>query len=327
MIRLRRSVLYLPASNVRAIEKARTLASDGVILDLEDAVAPDAKAIARANAVEAVRAGGFGRREVIVRVNGLATPWYAQDIAAVREVRPDAVLLPKASSAADIIELANGLASTDGAFAQRKRPARPEPVEGRATVHASTGSARTVATAFVEPPFPAQEATQLWAMIETPVGVLNAAAIAAAHPRLTCLVMGTTDLLNDLRATALPGRANLVPALCHTLLAARAAGVDCLDGVHMDLADADGLAAACAQGRALGFDGKTLIHPSQIAVANEAFGVSAEAADHARAVIAAHLAAQASGQGVAVLNGKLIEALHVAAAERALALYQAQQSS
>jgi citrate lyase subunit beta / citryl-CoA lyase len=266
-MRPRRSVLYLPASNARAIEKARTLPCDAIILDLEDAVAPSAKDMARAQAADAIRAGGFGRRELIVRVNA----GDAADLAAAAGA--DAVLVPKVDSADDL------------AWARARTP------------------------------------LPIWCMIETPRGVLAAAEIAAAGAQ--CLVAGTSDLITDLRAQPLPGRASLITALSMILLAARAHACDALDGVHLDLADAEGFAAACIQGRALGFDGKTLIHPSQIEAANQAFGVSEDEAAQAARVIAAYDDAVAHGKGVAVLDGKLVENLHVAAARRVLALAQA----
>jgi citrate lyase subunit beta/citryl-CoA lyase len=280
MVRPRRSVLYLPASNARAIEKARTLACDGVILDLEDAVSPDAKEAARARALAALAAGGWGRRERIVRVNALGTPWGRDDLAAIAgaEVLPDAVLVPKVDSADALSTIRRLL--------------------GRADV-------------------------DLWCMIETPKGVLAAADIATADPRLSCLVAGTSDLIEDLGGQMTPDRLALLHSLSAIVLAARAAGIDALDGVALDLADQAGLAAQCAQGRTLGFTGKTLIHPSQIEPANAAFGPSPAAVDHARRVIAAYEAAVEAGKGVAVLDGKLVESLHAAAARRVLALADA----
>jgi citrate lyase subunit beta / citryl-CoA lyase len=273
-VRPRRSVLYLPAANARALEKVAKVPCDGVILDLEDAVAPEAKALARDQAVKALQSKAYGSRELIIRLNGKNTPWHAQDVAAVAQARPDAVLIPKVEAAADI-----------------------------AAVRAALG----------------EHGPPLWAMVETPKAVLALAEVANA-PGLTCLVMGTSDLVTDLRAQHMPGRENLLAALSLTVLAARAHGLAVLDGVHLALDDAQGLAAACAQGRALGFDGKTLIHPCQVEAANAAFGPTAAEVAHAQAVLAAYEAALADGKGVAVLNGKLVENLHAAEARRTLAL-------
>lgn len=268
-VRPRRSALYMPGANARAIEKARSLPCDVVILDLEDAVAPDAKAAARAQVAAAVAAGGFGRREVVIRVNGLDTPWGREDLEMAAASACDAVLLPKVERAPDL-----------------------------------------------------DVGKPLWCMVETPLGVLRAEAIAAAE-RVACLVMGTSDLTKDLRACHTDDRAPMLPALGHCLLAARAYGRAILDGVHLDLDDEAGFARACAQGRALGFDGKTLIHPKQIAAANAAFGPSEAEVEHARRVVAAFEAATREGKGVAVLDGRLVENLHVAEARRVLALAEA----
>ncbi len=279
-IRPRRSVLYMPGINTRAMEKAKTLDCDGVILDLEDAVAPQDKEEARRRVAEAVTAGGFGHREIAIRVNRLDTPWGREDVAAAVAAGPDALLLPKVESAAELEELA--------ALAAR---------HGGADI-------------------------PLWAMIETPRGVFAAPEIAA-HPRLAVLVMGTSDLAKELNARHVPGRTPFLYALERCVLAARAAGRAILDGVFLDLADEEGLAAECRQGRELGFDGKTLIHPKQIAAANAAFAPSAAEVEEARAVIAAYEEALAAGRGVAVLNGRLIENLHVDMARRTLALHDA----
>ena len=282
--RPRRSALYLPGSNARAIEKARSLPCDVVILDLEDSVGPDAKAEARALACEAAKSGGFGARELVIRVNGLDTPWGAADLSAVA-LAPgglDAVCLPK-------VESADAVRAAEAALVSAGAPA----------------------------------SLALWAMIETPRGVLAAPEIARASPRLACLVAGTSDLVKDLRARHTPGRAEVLTSLGLLLLAARAAGLDALDGVHLDLADAAGFAAACRQGRELGFDGKTLIHPSQLAAANAAFAPGPEELAHARKVVETHAAAVTAGRGLAVVDGRLVEALHVADAERLLALAEA----
>ena len=268
-MRPRRSALYMPGANVRAMEKARALACDVVILDLEDAVAPDAKDAARRQVAEAVAAGGFGRREVVIRVNGADTPWGGADIEMAAASACDAVLLPKVEAAPEL------------------RPGKP-----------------------------------LWCMVETPRGVLRAEAIAAAAG-VECLVMGTSDLTSDLRARHAPDRLPMLASLSLCLLAARAHGCAILDGVHLGLDDEAGFARACAQGRELGFDGKTLIHPKQVEAANAAFGPSEAEIGQARRVIAAHEQAEREGKGVVVLDGRLVENLHVAEARRTLAFAEA----
>jgi citrate lyase subunit beta / citryl-CoA lyase len=277
--RPRRSVLYMPGSNTRAMEKARGLTADGLILDLEDAVAPNAKAMARANVAAALRAGGYGKRELVVRVNGLATQWGYDDIAAAAAMKADAVLLPKVESA-DMVRQAETLLAAAGA-----------------------------------PP-----SLALWCMMETPLGMLHAEAIAAASPRVACLVMGTSDLAKDLHARHTRDRLPMLTALGLCLLAARAYRLAILDGVHLDLADDSGFAAVCHQGRELGFDGKTLIHPKTIAAANEAFAPTGEEVSAARRIIAAHAEATAAGKGVVLVDGKLIENLHVEDARRTVVL-------
>jgi citrate lyase subunit beta / citryl-CoA lyase len=277
--RPRRSVLYMPGSNTRALEKARGLAADGLILDLEDAVAPDAKAMARANVAAALRAGGYGKRELVVRVNGLATPWGYDDIAAAAAMKADAVLLPKVESA-DMVRQAETLLAAAGA--------------------------------------PASLA--LWCMMETPRGMLHAEEIAAASPRVAGLVMGTSDLAKDLNARHTRDRLPMLTALGLCLLAARAYRLAILDGVHLDLADDEGFAAVCRQGRELGFDGKTLIHPKTIAAANDAFAPTGDEVAWARRIIAAHAEAAAAGKGVVLVDGKLIENLHVEDARRTVTL-------
>ena len=284
----RRSALFLPGSHARALAKARTLPADVIIVDLEDAVAPAAKAAARAAAVAELARGGFGARELVLRVNGADTPWGADDLDAAAGIAAhvSAVLLPK--------------------------------VEAPATLAAARAALAAHSAAAARLP--------LWAMIETPRGVLAAQRTADAGARdhgLACLVAGTSDLAKELRARHTRDRAPLLTALSLVVLAARAAGLAALDGVHLDLADADGLEAACAQGRALGFDGKTLIHPSQLAAANAAYGPTAEDADAARRVLLAHAEAEAQGAGVAVVDGKLVEALHVHEARATLAQHAA----
>ena len=281
-VRPRRSVLFMPGSNARAMDKARSLPADAVIFDLEDAVAPDAKEQARAQAIAAVGAGGYGRREVIVRVNTSATPWGRADLAAVATSGADAVLLPK--------------------------------VESPDTVHEALG---TLAAAG------APAGLSLWCMLETPRGILNAAAIATASPRVAALVMGTSDLTKDLHARHTRDRVPLLASLELCVLAARAAGVAALDGVHLDLDDAAGFEAACRQAADLGFDGKTLIHPKTIAKANEVFAPAASDVEWSRRVMAAYADATAQGRGVFVLDGRLIENLHVEDARRVVALAEA----
>jgi citrate lyase subunit beta/citryl-CoA lyase len=281
-VRPRRSVLYMPASNARALEKARSLPADGVILDLEDAVAPSAKGEARALALAALSQGGYGRRELVLRVNGAGTPWHAEDVAAAARCGADAVLLPKVESAAAV---------------------------------------RALEEALVAGGAPAS--LRVWCMIETPRGVLAAPEIASATPRVACLVLGTSDLVKDLGARHTPGRLEVATSLGLVLLAARAHRLAALDGVHLDLGDDAGLEAACRQGRELGFDGKTLIHPRQIEAANRAFAPTEDELAQARRIVEAHAAAERRGAGVVVLDGRLVEALHVEAAQQALALADA----
>ena len=281
-VRPRRSVLYLPGSNARALEKARSLPADALVLDLEDAVAPASKEEARARVVEAVARGGFGPREVVVRVNGPATPWGADDLAAVARAGADAVLLPK--------------------------------VDGPGAVRAAAGRLALAG---------APDGLALWAMIETPRGVLAADAIAGATPRLACLVAGTSDLVKDRGARHVPDRTPVLASLSLVVLAARAHGLAALDGVHLDLDDAAGLERACAQGRDLGFDGKTLVHPRQIDAANRAFAPTPVEVALALRIVEAHREAETRGRGVTVVDGRLVEALHVEAARRLLALDEA----
>jgi citrate lyase subunit beta/citryl-CoA lyase len=270
-------VLFMPGSNARALDKARTLPADVLVLDLEDAVAPDMKVEARARVVAATRAGGYGRREIVVRVNALGTPWGRDDLAAAAAAGADAVLLPKVESAETV----------------------------------------SAALAALGP------APAMWCMLETPRGILNAPSIAAASPRVTALVMGTSDLTKDLHARATRDRLPLLTSLQLCVLAARAAGITALDGVHLDLDDEGGFTAACRQAADLGFDGKTLIHPKQVGIANDVFAPAASDVDWARRVIVAHADAVAQGRGVVVLDGRLIENLHVDEARRVLALADA----
>ncbi len=280
--RPRRSALYMPGSNARALDKGRSLPVDVIILDLEDSVAPDAKDVARAQTVKAVRAGGYGRRELLVRVNGLNTPWGQADLMALATSGADAVLLPKVESAAAVHQAAAALAAAG-----------------------------------------APESLAVWCMMETPRGMLRAAEIADAGPRLGGLVMGTSDLAKDLHAAHTRDRLPMITALGLCLLAARAAGVAILDGVHLDLDDETGFADICRQGAELGFDGKTLIHPKQIGPANRAFAPSAAEVAWSRRIIAAHAEAARAGKGVVLVDGKLIENLHVEAARRLVDLADA----
>ncbi|MFQ5959291.1 MAG: HpcH/HpaI aldolase/citrate lyase family protein [Alphaproteobacteria bacterium] len=281
-IRPRRSVLYMPGSNARALEKGKTLAADGLILDLEDAVAPDAKESARDQILGALRAGGYGRRELVVRVNGLATPWGYDDLVAVAASGAHAVLLPKVGSA-DMVEQAVAVLEANGA-----------------------------------PPD-----LDVWCMMETPIGMLHAEEVAGAHPRVACLVMGTSDLAKDLHASHTRERLPMLTSLGLCLLAARAHDVAIVDGVHLDLQDDEGFEHACRQGVELGFDGKTLIHPKTIAKANEIFAPSEDEVAWSKKIIAAHAEAAAEGKGVVVVDGRLVENLHVENAHRVVALAEA----
>ena len=281
-IRPRRSVLYMPGSNARALEKGRTLPADALILDLEDAVAPDAKEDGRESVRAALREkAAYGRRELIARVNGLDTPWGEGDLKGLATAGADAILLPKVESAAMVSQ---AVAVLDGAGGPKDLP--------------------------------------VWCMMETPRGILHALEVAD-HPRVTGLVMGTSDLTKDLQALHTGQRLPMLVALGTCLLAARAAHIAILDGVYLDLADEAGFRSSCEQGRELGFDGKTLIHPKQVASANAAFGPDEAAVAQARSWIAAFEAARAQGRGVVVVDGKLVENLHVAEAKRLVALADA----
>jgi citrate lyase subunit beta/citryl-CoA lyase len=278
-IRPRRSMLFMPGSNPRALEKARSLPCDGLIFDLEDAVAPEAKETARTAVAAALAAGGYAPRELVLRVNPLDTVWGHADLAIAATLPLDAVLLPKVENA-ERVRLTLGLLD-----------------------------------ALRAPP-----QLSVWCMIETPLGVLAAAEIAGASPRVGALVLGTSDLTADLHARPTRDRLPLMTGLGLVLLAGRAHDRAILDGVHLDLADAEGFAAACRQGRDLGFDGKTLIHPDQIGPANEAFAPSAEEVARARRLIAAYAEANAAGKGAVRFEGSLVEALHIAEARRLIAL-------
>ncbi len=278
-VRPRRSVLYMPGANARALEKGRALDADALILDLEDAVAPDAKLTARDQVMAALAEGGYGARELVVRVNGPATSWGNDDLVAVASSGAHAVLLPKVGSA--------------------------EAVEQAVAVLEANG---------------APDDLKIWCMMETPMGMLRAEEVAGAHARVACLVMGTSDLAKDLHAAHTRDRLPLLTGLSLCLLAARARGIAIVDGVHLDLDDDEGFAHSCRQGAELGFDGKTLIHPKTIAVANEVFAPSADEVEWSKKIIATHAAAGAAGKGVVVVDGKLIENLHVRAAHRLVAL-------
>lgn len=285
MIRPRRSVLYMPGSNARALEKAKTLSADCVILDLEDAVAPDAKETARRQVVDAVKAGGFGPREVIVRINGLATPWGRDDLAAVAASGTDAVLAPKVATGDEVDAL-------DRALAQAGAPAT----------------------------------TTLWVMMETPLAILNAATIAqsrARAPRLACFVMGANDLAKETGARITPGRAPMNAWLMTCLAAARAYGLAIIDGVYNDIGDEVGLARECAEARDMGFDGKTLIHPNQIAACNAAFSPTPAEVEWARKVIAAFAEPDNAARGALQVEGRMVERLHADMAARLVAVADA----
>ena len=278
-IRPRRSMLYMPGANARALEKARELPADGLIFDLEDAVLPDAKAAARETIRAALRAGGYGGRELILRVNGLATEWGEDDLRLAATLPIDGVLLPKVDSGDEI--------------------SRAERLLRRAS---------------------APDHVAIWAMMETPLGILQSAEIAAASGRLAGLVMGTSDLVKDLRARHTPDRLPLAASLGLAVLAARANGLAIIDGVHLDLDDEAGFEAACRQGRDFGFDGKSLIHPKTIEAANRIFGPSADEIAAARRTIAGFEEARAAGKGVVLVDGRLVEQLHVDEARRVIAL-------
>ena len=281
-IRPRRSVLYMPGSNPRALAKGRELPADALIFDLEDAVAPDAKRDGRQAITAALEdKPAYGSRELIVRVNGLDTPWGHADLTAMAQAGADAILLPKVEGA-DTVRRALHVLDLAGAS--------PE--------------------------------LAVWCMMETPRGILHAEEIADQE-RVQCLVMGTSDLTKDLQAHHTPARLPMLASLSACLLAARAARISIVDGVHLDLNDEEGFAAACRQGRELGFDGKTLIHPKQIETANAAFGPTDVDVAWARKIIDAYDAAKAAGKGVVVVDGKLVENLHVLEARRLVALAEA----
>jgi citrate lyase subunit beta/citryl-CoA lyase len=285
-IRPRRSVLYMPGSNARAIEKAKTLPADGVIIDLEDAVAPDAKVAARKQVADAVKAGGFGNREVFIRVNGIDTEWHADDLHDAGRAAPDGIVVPKVSS--------------------------PEQLEqiGRRLLDMSI-----------------DHKTRIWAMIETPIAILNVKDIAAAaedsETRLAGFILGTNDLAKETGAKFVPGRAPMLPWLATCILAARAYVISILDGVYNDLSNADGFLRECEQGRDLGFDGKTLIHPNQVGPCNDVFSPGAEEIAQARKIIAAFDQPENKGKGVVSLDGRMVERMHADIARKTVAIADA----
>jgi citrate lyase subunit beta/citryl-CoA lyase len=285
-IRPRRSVLYMPGANARALEKAKTLPCDGVILDLEDAVAPEAKVGARQQVMAAVTAGGFGAREVIVRINSIDTAWWLDDLAAAAKAHPDGILVPKVSKPDHLV---------------------------------------TVAERLID--IAADHKIRLWAMIETPLAIINAAEIAAtakdAETRLAGFVMGTNDLAKETRAKQLEGRAPMVSWLATGVLAAHAYGIDILDGVYNDIADEEGFRRECGQGRDMGFDGKTLIHPNQIAPCNSAFSPTEAEVTQARKIIAAFDLPENHAKGVVQLEGRMVERMHADMARRTVAIADA----
>ncbi len=278
-IRPRRSVLYMPGANERALDKAKTLPADALILDLEDAVAPDAKVEARDRVCAAVQSGEYGGKELTIRINSIDTAWHADDLRAVAAAGPAAVVVPKIDSVADVHAIEKGLEA------------------GGAPDH-----------------------TKIWAMVETPVAMLKAEAIASASERLTVLVMGTNDLAKELHAEHVPGRQPLLTGLGLCLLAARATGKVILDGVYNDIKNEAGFEAECVQGRQMGFDGKTLIHPSQLEPCNRVFAPSEAEVEQASRIIAAFEEATAAGKGVVTVDGRMIENLHVDNARRVLAV-------
>ncbi len=281
-IRPRRSVLYMPGSNARALEKGRTLAADALILDLEDAVVPDQKAMARQQICDAIGTGGYGMRELLVRVNGFQTVWGYEDLVAVATSGANGIVLPKVESA-DAIRMAENVLIKNGA---------PDDLA-------------------------------IWCMIETPLGVLHAERIAQSTSRTAGFVMGTSDLAKDVYAAHTTERLPMLYSLTHCLLVARAYGLSILDGVHLDLSDDEGFYLSCIQGHELGFDGKTLIHPKTIDKANEVFAPHAGEIAWSRRIIDEFSSAQAKGQGVVLVDGKLVENLHVEAAKRTVALSEA----
>jgi len=279
-VRPRRSVLYMPGSNARAMEKAATLPADAVILDLEDAVAPEAKEAARAQVCAIVKTRPFGKREVVIRINGLDTPWGHDDMDAAAAATPDAILVPKVNDGADVAHANQHLEQAAPSIA-------------------------------------------LWLMMETPQAIFHADEIAGSGGRLACLVMGTNDLVKEMRGQQTSGRDGLMAALSLSVLAARAHGLVALDGVYNEIADAKGFEAICLQGRAIGFDGKTLIHPSQIETCNRIFSPAQDEVVRARAILAAFALPENRGKGAISLDGRMVELLHAEIARETVALADA----
>lgn len=286
MIRPRRSVLFMPGSNARALDKARNIPSDGVILDLEDSVAPEAKPGARDQIAQTVAAGGFGKREIIIRINNLESPWWQDDLVMAAAARPDGILVPKLSGPDDVKKLEERLRSLK-----------------------------------------ADAAIGLWAMLETPLGVLSAQQIAAqareGDRRLAGFVIGPNDIARETRMRMLPGRASMLPLLSHCILAARAYGIEILDGPYNDINDIAGFAKECAQGRDMGFDGKTLIHPGQVDAANAAYTPPADEIARARKIMGVFDLPENVSKGVVQLDGQMVERLHVEMAKRTIAIADA----
>src|SRR5947199_349248 len=286
MIRPRRSLLFMPGSNARALEKARNLAADGIILDLEDSVAPDAKALARDQIAQAVAAKGFGRREVLIRINALDSPYWIDDVTMAGKARPDGILVPKISSVQDLSAIADRLSDIG-----------------------------------------ADMSIRVWAMIETARAVLHAEELAAAsrdsETRLAGFVFGPNDISRETRIRMLPGRTAMLPLITHCILATRAHGLEILDGPYSDIGNVDGFAQECAQGRDLGFDGKTLIHPDQIEACNAIFTPPADEVAHARRVLAAFELPQSASRGAIQLDGQMVERLHADMARRTIAIADA----
>lgn len=286
MTRPRRSLLFMPGSNARALEKARTLAADGLILDLEDAVAPDAKPLARDQIARAVAARGFGKREVLIRINSLDSPWWLDDLNMAAAARPDGILVPKVSTVEDLKLVAD-----------RLKEANADP------------------------------AVKVWAMIETARAILDADKLAAQARdpamRLAGFVFGPNDIARETRIRMVPGRATMLPIITHCVLAAHAHGLEMLDGPYGDIGNMDGLREECAQSLDLGFDGKTLIHPSHLAICNAAFTPPADEVANARKIVAAFDLPENASRGAIQLDGRMVERLHAEIARRTIAISDA----
>ena len=286
MIRPRRSLLFMPGSNARALEKARNLPADGIILDLEDSVAPEAKGMARDQIAQAIAVGGFGKREILIRVNTLDSPWWIDDIAMAGKARPDGILVPKVSSVEDLAAIADRLGAIN-----------------------------------------ADSSIRVWAMIETARAVLHAEELAAAsrnpETRLAGFVFGPNDISRETRIRMLPGRAAMIPMITHCILAARAYGLEILDGPYSDFSNTDGFGKECTQARDLGFDGKTLIHPGQIVACNAIFTPPAEEIAQARKIIAAFERPENASRGAIQIDGQMVERLHADMARRTIAIADA----